>query len=151
MSTKTTLDLLGSMRVHLAQAKAIGSGRHRRSGEDERTRDVRRRIEDCETNLDELERMLHELAPASQMGMTGLEVLRLARFVIPAWVRSDEDAAAQGVHSADDANDQLGTEITIAHNPPTAPPGLWAWCTDYPEEGAQQLDYDEDLVGGGVR
>jgi hypothetical protein len=73
--------------------------------------------------------------------LTGAEILEAARFVIPDWVRPAD--------ATDDMTDQLETSATIARNPPTAPPGLWIWLSEYPDEGAQRLDDEAGRALGG--
>lgn len=44
------------------------------------------------------------------------------------------------------------TEVSVAQARPDQPPGLYAWCTEYPEEGAAYLgpsDVDDDLAENG--
>lgn len=74
-------------------------------------------------------------AAAQQLQLTGQQVLDLARFVIPAWVL--DAGEAEGLD--ENARQQLDVPVTVAVDPPTAPPGTWAWCSEYPEEGAVQL------------
>lgn len=80
-------------------------------------------------------------ADSASIELTGAEILEAARFVIPDWV-----VAGDGLP---DMTDQLETPATIARNPPTAPPGLWIWLSEYPDEGAQRLDDPADCAMGG--
>lgn len=73
--------------------------------------------------------------PVVRLELTGQQVLDLARFVIPAWVL--DAGEAEGLD--ENARQQLDVPVTVAVDPPTAPPGTWAWCSEYPEEGAVQL------------
>lgn len=94
-----------------------------------------RHLESAVRNLHLVSEALRQPAapPVVRLELTGQQVLDLARFVIPAWVTPvtfDDD---------DDAHQQLDVPVTVAVDPPTAPPGTWAWCSEYPEEGAVQL------------